>query len=82
MENIYPIFNQVLQKKSIQEISDILFIQKGTFHHMSKKHLQKYVDEVAFRLSKGNCEIDTIDRINSVVSCSVGKRLKWREVIE
>ena len=34
----------------------------GTWHHVSPKHLGKYVNEATFRLNEGNCEIDTIDR--------------------
>lgn len=48
---------------------------------MSKKHMQKYIDEVAFRLNHGNVEVDTIDRIDAVISNSVGKRLTYRDLI-
>ena len=54
---------------------------KGTFHKMSKRHLQKYIDEIAFRLEARSCKIDTMDRINAVINNSTGKRLKWKEVI-
>ena len=37
----------------------------GTWHHVSPKHLGRYVNEATFRLNEGNCEIDTIDRIHS-----------------
>lgn len=40
----------------------------GKFHHFSKKHLDKYVNEFTFRLNKWNCEINTIDRINSIIN--------------
>ena len=29
---------------------------------ISKKHLQRYVDEITYRLNKGNCKVHTIDR--------------------
>ena len=46
---------------------------KGVYHHWSKKHLHRYIDEFAFRLDKGNCDIDTIDRVKSLVQGSVNK---------
>ena len=54
----------------------------GTFHHISKKHLQKYVDEFAFRLNEGNCEIDTLDRMKSLVRGMGGKRLSYKGLIK
>ena len=39
----------------------------GTWHHVSPKHLARYVNEVTLRLNEGNCEIDTIDRMKSFV---------------
>ena len=54
---------------------------KGIYHHWSKKHLHRYIDEFSFRLDKGNCEIDTIDRVRSLVQGSVGKRLTYQELV-
>ena len=53
----------------------------GTFHHLSFKHLQRYVDEFTFRLNEGNCERDTIDRIKSVCAASAGKRLTYQDLV-
>jgi transposase-like protein len=53
----------------------------GTFHHFSKKHIDRYVNEFSFRLNEGNCAIDTIDRIKSLCSASAGKRLTYKELI-
>ena len=52
----------------------------GTFHHMSGKHLQRYVDEFSFRLNDGNCQIDTIDRMTSLAANIGGKRLTYKEL--
>ena len=52
----------------------------GTFHHVSKKHLHRYVDEFAFRLNEGNCEVDTIDRMESLVQGMGGKRISYKEL--
>ena len=54
---------------------------KGVYHHWSKKHLHRYIDEFAFRLDKGNCDIDTIDRVKSLVQGSVNKRLTYEKLI-
>ena len=53
---------------------------KGVYHHWSKKHLHRYFDEFSFRLDKGNCDIDTIDRVRFLVQGSVGKRLTYEDL--
>ena len=54
---------------------------KGVYHHWSKKHLHRYIDEFSFRLDKGSCDIDTIDRVRSLVQGSVGKQLTYQDLI-
>ena len=52
---------------------------KGTFHKMSPKHLQRYVNEFA---SKHNIrESDTIDQMVSIVTGLVGQRLLYKRLI-
>ena len=46
----------------------------GTYHHFSFKHLQRYLNE-------GNCEIDTIDRMEAFAEGIGGKRLPYKELI-
>ena len=55
---------------------------KGTFHNISKKHLQRYIDEFAFRLNEGSCDIDTTDRIKSLTVAMGGKRLTYKKLIK
>ena len=52
---------------------------KGTYHKISAKHLQRYVDEFAGR--HGVREQDTLDQMQSVVARMVGKRLGYRELV-
>ena len=52
---------------------------KGTFHKISPKHLQRYVNEFA---GKHNIrDKDTIDQMNAVIAGMVGKRLMYRDLI-
>jgi transposase-like protein len=50
----------------------------GTFHHVSPKHLGRYVDEFTFRLNDGNVERHTLDRLDSFVDGVAGKRLTYK----
>ena len=51
----------------------------GIYHHMSPKHLHRYVDEFAGRLN--NRFRDTIDMMKVVVKNAVGKRLTYSHLI-
>lgn len=54
----------------------------GVYHHWNSKHCACYVDEFAFCLNgEGNCERDTIDRIDDVCRNAVGKRLTYERLI-
>ena len=54
----------------------------GVYHHTSKKHLGRYVDEFAFRLNDGNVSRHTIERLDSLVLASAGKRLTYQGLIQ
>jgi len=54
----------------------------GTFHHFSVKHLEKYVNEFTFRLNEGNVKIHTMDRINSMILGTIGKKLTYKALIK
>ena len=53
----------------------------GTFHHFSTKHLQRYINEFTFRLNEGNCEVNTIDRMEAFIKGIGGKRIAYRDLI-
>ncbi len=52
---------------------------QDAFHHLSAKHLNRYVAEFAVR--RNVRESDTIDQMASVVAGIVGKRLMYRGLI-
>lgn len=54
----------------------------GIYHHASKKHLGRYVDEFAFRLNDGNVKRHTMERLESFVSGTKGKRLTYKALIQ
>ena len=53
----------------------------GTFHHVSPKHLGRYVDEFTFRLNEGNVARRTLLRLDSFVDGTAGKRLTYTDLI-
>ena len=53
----------------------------GTWHHVSFKHLPRYIDEATFRLNDGSCEVDTLDRMRAVVTGMPGKRIPYKDLV-
>ena len=54
----------------------------GTFHHVSEKHLNRYVQEFAFRLNEGNCAVDTQDRLDALFGQMPGNTITYKGLIE
>ena len=52
----------------------------GVYHHVTKKHLGRYVDEFAFRLNEGNVQRHTWERLASFVDAVAGKRITYKEL--
>lgn len=52
----------------------------GTFHHVSKKHLERYCHEFNFRWERR--KINDSERCDSVVSMMSGKRLTYKKLTE
>ena len=53
---------------------------KGTYHSMSPKHLQRYVDEFVGR--NNIRDKDTIEQMEDLVARMVGKRLLYRDLVK
>lgn len=53
----------------------------GVYHHASPKHLHRYVDEFAFRLNDGSVSLHTLDRLASMFSAAIGRRLTYKDLI-
>ena len=54
----------------------------GVYHHTSRKHLGRYVNEFAFRLNDGNVKRHTLDRLDSFVRATVGKRITYKALTQ
>ena len=53
----------------------------GTYHHVSLKHLHRYVNEVAFRLNEGDVKNKLMDRIEALCCKMVGVRLSYVKLV-
>lgn len=54
----------------------------GVYHHISPKHTGRYVDEFTFRLNDGNVKYPTLERLDSFVVATAGKRLTYKGLIQ
>jgi transposase-like protein len=54
----------------------------GVYHHVSKKHLHRYVDEFTFRLNDGNVRRHTVAWLDSIIGGTAGKRLTYKALIQ
>ena len=64
---------------SLIELFETMRGYYGTFHRMSPKHLDRYVDEFSGRHNIRRD--DTIDQMGSVAHGMVGQRLRYRDLI-
>jgi transposase-like protein len=52
----------------------------GVYHHASKKHIGRYVDEFTWRLNDGNVKRHSLERLDSFVDAVAGKRLTYKRL--
>ena len=52
----------------------------GTYHHVSHKHLPRYVNETAFRLNEGDVKNQLMNRITSLCEKMVGQTIPYKEL--
>ena len=52
---------------------------QGTYHHMSSKHLDRYVTEFEGRHNVRHA--DTIDQMTGIAAGMVGKRLRYHDLV-
>ena len=53
----------------------------GVHHHISIKHLPRYVNEAAFWLNEGDVKNKFMDRIEALYCKMVGVRLSYRALV-
>jgi ISXO2-like transposase domain len=53
----------------------------GVYHHVSEKHLGRYVDEFTFRLNNGNVRRHTLERLGSFIVSGIGCGITYKELI-
>ena len=53
---------------------------QGTYHHMSPKHLDRYVTEFEGRHNRRNA--DTVDQMAAIARGMVGKRLRYQDLAQ
>lgn len=52
----------------------------GVHHHVSRKHLGRYLAEVCYRLNEGNVKIHVRDRVGMLCTMCVGVTLPWKKL--
>jgi hypothetical protein len=49
----------------------------GVYHRASPKHIGRYVDEFTFRLNDGNVKRHTMQRLDSFIAATPGRRITY-----
>ena len=51
----------------------------GTYHHLSEKHLERYVGEFSGRHNRR--DLDTLDQMQAIAAGMIGKKLRYADLI-
>ena len=51
--------------------------ERRAWHHVSVKHLERYVNEATFRLNEGNVKIHTLNRLASFLARALKHRITY-----
>ena len=54
---------------------------EGTWHHVSPKHLGRYVNEAAFRLGEAHVKVHTLDRLAMFAHKAFTTRITYRQLV-
>ncbi len=52
----------------------------GTWHHCSRKHLARYLNEATFRLNEGSVKIHTLLRLDALIGKAFRHRITYKEL--
>jgi hypothetical protein len=52
----------------------------GVYHHASEKHLERYVNEFAFRLNDATVKQHTLDRLGAFLDAATGCGITYKEL--
>ncbi|MCY4144765.1 MAG: IS1595 family transposase [Gammaproteobacteria bacterium] len=53
----------------------------GVHHHISVKHLKRYLNEVCYRLNEGNVKVHVKDRVSALCLMCAGVTLPWKRLV-
>lgn len=73
--------NEMAHTKGIESVWAVLKRgYNGVYHHWSKKHMCRHVNEFVFRLNEGNVRNHTMVRLDHIIRNAVGKMLTYVEL--
>lgn len=52
----------------------------GVYHHASKKHIGRYVNEFTWRLNDGRVQRHTLQRLDSFIDAVVGRQITYKKL--
>ena len=76
--------HEALNKELAKEQPEPAKVKEHTahiYHHVSAKHLGRYVDEFTFRLNDGNVKRHTLNRLDSFIKATKGSGITYKELI-